>query len=137
MSAETGRLGRAAVESGDVLAQLAEIEATWLQQCASCDAMLPASCTCPPGDPRAVIGWLVDQVKQLGGQRILDAIDALPEPTDHQVEAEKMLGSAYAFGADDDLDRAALRTQAATVHALLAVVERLQTIAEQGPGGAA
>lgn len=37
----------------------------WLQLCASCDAGLPATCTCPAGDPRAVIFALVRQIEQL------------------------------------------------------------------------
>ncbi|MFJ8690214.1 hypothetical protein [Micromonospora wenchangensis] len=36
--------------------------APWLEACGSCDAGLPQSCTCPPGDPRAVIALLVDEV---------------------------------------------------------------------------
>ena len=27
----------------------------WLHLCGSCDAGLTMSCTCPPGDPRAII----------------------------------------------------------------------------------
>jgi hypothetical protein len=34
----------------------------WLDQCGSCDAGLPMDCTCPPGDPRAVILALVERL---------------------------------------------------------------------------
>jgi hypothetical protein len=34
----------------------------WLNQCGSCDVGLPMDCTCPPGDPRAVILALVERL---------------------------------------------------------------------------
>ncbi len=40
---------------------LAEV-APWMELCGHCDAGLPQSCTCPPGDPRMVIVALVDEI---------------------------------------------------------------------------
>lgn len=41
------------------LAVSEEVLKAWLALCAACDAGLPAMCTCPTGDPRAVISALV------------------------------------------------------------------------------
>ncbi|MEU0078445.1 hypothetical protein ABZY58_11160 [Micromonospora tulbaghiae] len=51
----------------DVPLDLVEV-APWLEQCGHCDAGLPQACTCPPGDPRAVIALLVDEIVMLRGQ---------------------------------------------------------------------
>ncbi|MFD6565478.1 hypothetical protein [Micromonospora profundi] len=40
---------------------LAEV-APWMELCGHCDAGLPQSCTCPPGDPRVMIAALVDEI---------------------------------------------------------------------------
>lgn len=42
-----------------------EIRAKWLNQCGSCDAGLPMSCSCPGDDPRSVILDLVRRVEFL------------------------------------------------------------------------
>lgn len=44
---------------------LRKIRSEWLSLCGSCDAGLPMSCTCPDGDPRAVILKLVDHLETL------------------------------------------------------------------------
>jgi hypothetical protein len=37
----------------------------YLQLCPSCDAGLPMSCTCPPGDSRTVLQELVTALEEL------------------------------------------------------------------------
>lgn len=37
----------------------------WLEMCGSCDAGLPMSCTCPPGDIRTVLQEALAEVEQL------------------------------------------------------------------------
>ena len=51
------------MSTGDL--DLDAIAATWLQQCGSCDAGLPMSCSCNAGDPRPVMAALVDEVRRL------------------------------------------------------------------------
>ena len=46
------RVERAREREAETLA--AEVE-PWLRECGSCDAALPMSCTCPPGDYRVVL----------------------------------------------------------------------------------
>lgn len=59
--------GRAALEAGlphlggampadmDAPDQLAAEVEPWLRECGACDAALPMSCTCPPGDYRSIL----------------------------------------------------------------------------------
>lgn len=44
---------------------LEEIRSTWLVQCGPCDYGIAGACNCPPGEPRAVIGDLCDEVERL------------------------------------------------------------------------
>ena len=48
---------------------LEAIEREWLRQCGICDAGLPTACTCPPGDPRAVIQRLVEEMRSVEVER--------------------------------------------------------------------
>ncbi len=48
-------------QPGD-LAVILDDAARWIKPCGSCDAGLATGCTCPDGDPRAVIAALVDIV---------------------------------------------------------------------------
>lgn len=41
------------------------VRAQWLNQCGSCDAGLPMTCTCPDDDPRNVIHALVEHLEDL------------------------------------------------------------------------
>ncbi|MEU7170209.1 hypothetical protein ABZ949_01805 [Micromonospora tulbaghiae] len=54
-------------QPGDPLARLdVLVEAQpFIQQCGSCDAGLPMSCTCPIGDYRPVMARLVAEVERL------------------------------------------------------------------------
>lgn len=45
------------------------IVAKWLNACGSCDAGLPASCSCSADDPRPALGALVEEVQRLRAQR--------------------------------------------------------------------
>lgn len=62
----------------------------WLDQCGSCDAALPMGCTCPDGDPRAVILELVER---------LDAVVAL-----HRQSSDVGLADGLWCPADGDVD---------------------------------
>lgn len=44
---------------------LMKIRAKWLNLCASCDAGMAMSCTCPTDDPRNIISTLVDHLETL------------------------------------------------------------------------
>lgn len=46
----------------------------WLRQCPSCDIGLLKACVCPPGDIRAVIADLVDEVVILR-QRLTSCVE--------------------------------------------------------------
>jgi hypothetical protein len=64
------------------MSDLIERARPFLQQCGSCDAGLPMSCTCPTGDYRPVMADLVAEVERLrqrtqpGGDDMSDKVSA-------------------------------------------------------------
>lgn len=84
---------------------LEQITADWLQQCGSCDAGLPATCTCPASDPRVPIGKLADEILRLR-TRIAAARETCDEAIAHYRTPELPDSySTYAEGQCDLADR--------------------------------
>jgi hypothetical protein len=65
------------------------IATEWLQQCGLCDFGVLGPCTCPPGDPRALIMRLVEEIRQLRSTSERFTDPSVTESIAREIEAAK------------------------------------------------